>query len=253
MTNFISGFGYNFKGLGYLTSHRELWKFVVIPFLISIVIFAGLVSFYFGYFSQILAFLQRPFVALDVTDPQGFLSYVLDGVLWFVRQLLTVVVFAVSSVFMAVLGYFIVNIVSAPFYEAMADKIMGLHGRVQTGNVAVTGLVKKWIHAIKFELVKIASYIVITVIFGLLSLIPVVGMLFSILGLVISSWYFAFGLTAYPMVERVTPLSQMFLWGRQNKMRLVGFGIPALIPFLGLFILQIQVVGGTLLYIDNSK
>ncbi len=124
MTNFISGFGYNFKGLGYLTSHRELWKFVVIPFLISIVIFAGLVSFYFGYFSQILAFLQRPFVALDVTDPQGFLSYVLDGVLWFVRQLLTVVVFAVSSVFMAVLGYFIVNIVSAPFYEAMADKIM---------------------------------------------------------------------------------------------------------------------------------
>jgi len=247
MGRLFKGLGFNLTGFTYFTSNRELWKFAILPFLLNLIIFAIMITGYVGYFGEIMQAGAKVVATLDIPDPQGFWAYTFDGLYWVLRALFMVLFFLLSLVMIFVATFLISQIINASFFEMMSERILVKEG-------VLTDVPFKFIdtfHAIKIEVFKTALFGTLSLVLLSLSLIPLVGMFFAILQLSITAWFFAFGLSSYPMVKTKKPFREILLWGLQHKLSLLGFGLPALIPFLGLFTMSFQVVGGTLLYKDT--
>ena len=110
-------------------------------------------------------------------------------------------------------------------------------------------------HALKTSLAQVLFYFCVSFFLFLLSWIPFVGILFSVLQIAFSAWFFAFGVCTYPLILDRTGVSKVFGWGWNNAGRLIGFGLPSLIPLFGVLCGPFLVVGATLMYLDfkNAK
>ena len=247
MGKFFNGLGFNLTGLKYFVSNRELWKFVIIPFLLNLIIFAAIITSYVGWFGEIMQAGAKVVATLDIPDPQGFWAYTFDGLYWVLRALFMVLFFLLSLVMIFVSTFLSSQIINASFFEMMSERILIKEG-------VLTDIPFKFsdtLHAIKIEVFKTALFILMSLILLSLSLLPLIGMVFVILQLIVTAWFFAFSLSSYPMVKTQKPFREILLWGLQHKLSLIGFVLPTLIPFLGLFTMSFQVVGGTLLYRDT--
>lgn len=208
------------------------------------------VSAYFGYFNLIFDFISAPLHGIDISDPTNWGWHILDGLLWVVRHLVRVLFFIIALVLLMVGVYFLSSLVNSPFYEAMADKVLFLHDKKEEQPFKMKEFFSDLVHSLKIELFKMLLFLSISVGLFVLNLIPGIGVIFAFLGFLYTSWVFAFGLSSYPMVSEKRRFSEMVKWGRQNKMGLIGFGLPAMIPIFGLLIMNFQVVGGTLFFIE---
>lgn len=252
MRKIFEGLGYIASGLSYFFSHRSLWKFSLLPLLINLLSLILMVSLYLHYFGEIFAFISSPLGSIDIIDPQAWYWHVADGALWFVRNLLMVFFFVIALVVIVVMAYFLSSFINSPFYEMMAEKILIMEGLMQDVPFSFSNFKKNLFHSLKIETLKLIFFVSISACLILLSFIPVLGTLFSILGFFFAAWTFAFGLCGFPLMLKRTPFRNMLRWGLSNKMILIGFGLPAMVPFLGMIIMNFQVVGGTLLYIKKS-
>lgn len=225
----------------------------MLPFVINVLLLILLVTLYLNFFSDIFAFVTQPLGSLDVADPKGFLWHVLDGLLWLARNLLKVLFLLLSLVVIFAAVFFLSSLVNAPFYEAMAEKILVIQNAFQDRSFQAKVFLKELAHSIKISLYKIAVFMLFSLILFLLSLIPVLGIVFTILGFFFVAWFFAFELCTYPLVVENRNFREMLIWSSRRKMYLAGFGLPSLIPIVGLMILSVQVVGGTLLFLDLKE
>lgn len=243
MNRLLKGLKFNISGLSYLGRHRELWRFILIPWFINTAFFVVLIVLYVSFFSEIFAIIAAPLAKLAISQTTGFFWQVLDSLLWLVRGILSILLVCLSLIVMFVLVFMISALVNSPFYEAMADRIVGAQAPARSPlfNLA---------HSLKIELYKFSLFLSLFAVFFALSFLPGIGIFFLLLSYVFSAWAFAFGLATYPMVSGRAGFSQMLAWGRAHGVELVGFGLPATIPLFGLLILPLQVVGGTLLYQD---
>lgn len=253
MRKIFEGLGYNASGLKYFFSHSALWKFSLIPLLINLLSLILMVTLYLRSFGEIFAFISSPLGSIDIVDPQAWYLYIADGGLWFVRNLLMVVFFVMALVVIVVFAYFLSSFINAPFYEMMVEKILIMEGRSQEVPFSFKHFKMNLFHSLKIEMFKLIFFVSISVCLVLLSFIPVVGTLFSILGFFFAAWTFAFGLCGFSMVLKRTPFRNMLRWGLSNKLLLIGFGLPAMIPFVGMLMMSFQVVGGTLLSINRAE
>jgi CysZ protein len=248
----FEGLGYNTRGLSYYFSHRSLWKFSLIPLTINLLTLILMVSLYLHFFGEIFAFISSPLGSIDIVDPQSWYWHIADGALWFIRNLLRVVFFVIALVVIVVMAYFLSSFINSPFYEMMVEKILIVEGLMQDVPFSFTNFKTNLLHSLKIETFKLLFFVSISVCLVVLSFIPLVGTVFSILGFFFAAWTFAFGLCGYSLMLKRTDFRNMLRWGLSNKLTLIGFGLPAMIPFLGMIMMNFQVVGGTLLYIKKS-
>lgn len=253
MTNFFSGIGFNLKGFRYFLAHRNLWKFAFLPLLLNSLLLILMLSLYLNYFNEIFAFITSPLDQVDVIDPQGFLWKIADVSLWFVRNLLMVVFFVLAMIAIVVIVYFLGSMVNAPFYEMMVEKILIVEGRRTEVPFTFKRFGLELLHSLKIEIFKLTLFVGGSALLFVLSFIPVVGFAFSLAGFFFASWTFAFGLSSIAFVLEHASFGKMFKWASSRKFLLIGFGLPALIPFVGILLMNFQVVGGTLLYLQESQ
>lgn len=241
------------RGFQFFLAQKKLWKFVLIPLVINSLALILLISLYFAYFNDLFVFVTKPLGALDITDPQNYWWHFLDGLLWVARQLLQIVFILLSLVMIFVAVFLLSSLINSPFYESMAEKILILKECREDRPFTMDLFFKETVHSLKIELYKLVLFLSLTVVLVLFSFIPVVGLVFSLLAFIFTSWFFAFGLSAFPMVLDRLKFRQILRWGLNHKMALIGFGLPSMIPIIGLLLISFQVVGGTLLYIDNKN
>lgn len=251
MKSVFQGFGYNIKGWRFFFAHKTLWKFVLIPFFLNLLFFALILFLYFHFYDDVFAALFKPFAKWDIANPQGFWQNVLDGVYWFLRLLIQAVVFVVSFLIILMSVYLASLVLNGPFYELLSEKVLVLRGELSDKPFAIKEFLIEVKHSLKTEAAKAALFITVTLVLFLLSWIPVLGLVATALQFVFSAWFFAFGVCAYPLVLQRTPVREILKWGTARKSLLFGFGLPSMIPFVGLILMNFQVVGGTLLYVEN--
>lgn len=253
MKDFLSGLSYNFTGLKYFLSHKILWKYAVLPLIINFFLLIALVSLYVAFFENIFLYISKPLAGIDIANPQGALWHILDGLLWAVRGFFTVFIFLTALVLIFVSVFFLGSIVNAPFYETLSEHVQMLEGKLPPQPFRWNFFLAAVVYALKLEGVKFLLFVLVSGALFLLSWIPVLGVVFSVLGFFFTAWLFAFGICTYPMVLKRLPLSEIFSWGLKRKSMLIGFGLPSVIPFLGLLIANFQVVGGTLLFLKETQ
>jgi CysZ protein len=253
MFKLIQGFGYNARGLRYFFRHKSLWKFAFIPLLLNLLSLIFFISLYTHFYDDVFRFLLTPFGQLDVVNPQNFWQHALDVAYWVLRAFLQVLIFVISFLLIVICVYLLSLIVNGPFYEILSERVLMLEGARQEKTFAFKVFFQEILHALKVEVFKVSFFIVITVCLFALSWIPIAGFLFTILQFFFTAWFFAFGVCIYPLVLERVPVKGIFSWGRHHKLHLIGFGLPALVPFLGLLLMNFQVIGGTLLYLEKKN
>lgn len=253
MKTLFKGLSYNFKAFDHFSENKDLWKYVLIPLCLNLLVLVILSSLYISWFDEILMFLSKPVAALDIIDPQGIWDTIKDGFYWVVRGFFRIFVFLLSVLALFVLIYFVSSLVNAPFYELLSERVLIKKGLKEDYPFEWKRFVEEWAHSMKIELFKFLVLSLPSIALVFLSWVPVVGFAFTVLSFVFVSWYFAFGVIAFPMVLLRKDFKEILQFGRQNKALLVGFGLPALVPVFGIFLVSFQVVGGTLLYIEKQQ
>lgn len=212
-----------------------------------------LITLYLNYFGDLFAVVIKPLGGIDIINPDNFWWHILDGVLWGVRQILFVLFFLITLILVFVAVFLLASLVNAPFYETMAEKILVLHGKRADRPFVFKEFVSEVLHSLKIEAIKISFYLIVSATLFVLSLIPGIGIVFTVIGLIFTAWFFAFEVSAFALILEKASVKELFVWGNKNKMMFLGFGLLSLVPFLGLIMYQFQVVGGTLLYIENTE
>lgn len=252
MRDFFLGLSYNAIGLRYFLKNKTLWKYAFVPFVLNILGVIFCVSLYLWYFNDIFAFLSKPLGGIDVIDASGFWWNTLDAILFFVRGLFKIFIFILSLLFVFVFVYLAATIINSPFYEMMTEKILILQGVRTDQPFQAKRFLSEMAHSLKIQTAKLLLFTAVTIALTVFSWIPLIGILFSVVQFFFTAWLFAFSICTFPFVIDKKPFSQILQWAWRHKMSFTGFGLPSLIPFLGLLLMNFQVAGGTLLYLEKQ-
>lgn len=253
MQKLFSGLSYNRFGWRYFFAHRELWKYAVIPVMLN-VFAAGVVAFFFvRHAGAAFAYLTHPLESFRVADPVGLFQHAASLAVWAARTFLTAFIFIVGLALTAACLYVFGMVLCGPFYESLSERVLVLTGERTDAPFQLASFASASWHCLKTECAKAAFFACVSAALFLLGWIPVVGLIFSALQLIFSAWFFAFGISTYPLVLERAAFARLLTWGWNNAARLVGFGLPSLIPFAGVLFGPFQVVGATLLYVDRKS
>lgn len=215
---------------------------------------AGVVAFFFvRHAGAAFSFLTHPLESFRVADPTGFFQHAASLAVWGVRTLLTAFIVIVGLTLTAACLYVFGLVLSGPFYESLSERVLVLTGERPDTPFELKAFVSASWHCLKTECAKAALFVCVSATLFLLGWIPAIGLAFSALQIVFSAWFFAFGISTYPLILKKTAFKGLLSWGWNNAAYLIGFGLPSLIPFAGAFLGPFQVVGATLLYLERKN
>lgn len=214
-----------------------LRRFVVIPLLLNLAVFAALIGWGIRQFNIWMA-------QLMATIPQ-WLSFI-EWLLWPLFALLVLLVLFFGFSILA-------NLIASPFYGFLAEKI----AEQERGQVSPpTGLRDVMLvvpRALGRELRKIAYYLPRLVILLLLSFVPVVNLISSPLLIVFGVWMMAVQYIDLQADNDQVSFIDLLRWMRGRRLLSMGFGLPVyvgmLIPLINLLVMPSAVAGSTLLWV----
>ena len=212
-------------------------RYVIIPLLINIILFGGLIWFGYAQFS--------PLVEWAMSWVPDFLEF-LKWLIWLVITSMTAIIVFFTFTPIA-------NIVAAPFNALMAEKIEEMMtGRDINSEMSFMTLVTSSVSSQIRKLIYILLWSAGLLIF---SLIPVVNFISPILWVVFGSWLLSLEYLDYPMGNHdLTFSSQKKLLASRRGLSL-GFGgmvmILTSIPVVNFFVMPIAVAGATAMWVDQ--
>ena len=222
-----------------LIRHPDVRLYVVIPLLINVVLFGGLIWLGYTQFS--------PLVESLMSYVPGFLDF-LRWIIWlFITMLTAIIVFFTFTP--------IANIVAAPFNALLSEKIeIMLTGKAISSHISFFVMFKNSLLSQLGKLVYIALWSL-----GLLliSLIPVVNFVAPFLWVLFGSWLLSLEYLDYPMGNHDLTFSKQkqLLAGRKGLA--LGFGgsvmVLTSIPLINFIVMPVAVAGATLLYVEQLE
>lgn len=212
-------------------------RYVVMPLLINVTLFGGLIWFGYAQFT--------PLVEWAMSWVPGFLDF-LRWIIWiFITSMTAIIVFFTFTP--------IANIVAAPFNALMSEKIE----EMMTGNdinsdISFMALVTS---SIGSQLRKLVYILLWSAGLLLVSLIPVINFISPILWVVFGSWLLSLEYLDYPMGNHdLTFARQKQILAKRRGLSL-GFGgmvmILTSIPLVNFFVMPLAVAGATAMWVDQ--
>ena len=240
---FAAGFSYPFKAGHYIISNPRLLLYVLIPFLINTVVFAGAVWFGLDFFEE----------TVTTMIPQGDAWYwaVLYYFLWVVAVIATAVV---CFFLFAVIG----NLIAAPFNDLLSEKTeLLLTGKKKEEPFRLGVFLRDSLHILLDDLVKIAAFVAGMLVLFILLLLPAVGpVLYAILSAIWTALFLVVEYTGFIFARRNLKFKDQRQFMRQRKLASLGFGLGALcllaIPFLQFFTIPLGVIGAVHFWYDST-
>ena len=238
MLSAISGFFLPFQGLRLLFS-PGLRRFVAIPLLLNILIFAALAYVAGIYFDE---FMDR------WLPSQSWLEF-LRWILW--------LLFAVAYALALFYGFtMIANLIAAPFNGILAARIEEKLTGTRPAE-ADESLLKAVGPAIAGEIGKIVYFATRAIPLLLLFFVPGLNILVSIGWVIFGLWFLAIEYADYPMGNHAIKPKAQREHLRRKRFRSLAFGagvtVMMLIPILQFAAMPAAVAGATRLWVDNLK
>ena len=218
-----------------LISQLKLWKYFAIPILISIVT-ATIIGF----------------TAYGLSDNIG--NFLAKIWIWdWGKETVTTITSVIGAIFVLVIGFLlykhIVMALSAPFMSPVSEKIeLHINGDLKH-NHRKTSFQEQLVRGIRISLRNLSKEILLTIPLILLSFIPIIGLVFTVLLFLIQAYYVGFGNMDYTL-ERHLDYKNSISFVQKNKGFAIGNGIVFmlcfLIPVIGLIIvLPLSVTAST--------
>lgn len=218
-----------------------LRRFVVIPLLLNLVVFAALISWGVRQFNIWVA-------QLMATVPE-WLSFI-EWLLWPLFALLVLLVLFFGFSMLA-------NLIASPFYGFLAEKVAEQERGEVSPPTSLRDIMLVVPRALGRELRKIGYYLPRLLILLLLSFIPVVNLVASPLLLVFGVWMMAVQYIDFQADNDQVSFIDMLRWMRGKRMVSLGFGLPVyvgmLIPLVNLLVMPSAVAGSTLLWVRERR
>jgi CysZ protein len=239
---FIHGAGCVFRGFG-LLSRPGVMRYVLIPLLINIILFACAIVFAGDYFKVWLQHLTAGLPA--------WLGW-LTPMLWLVFASAAVIVLFYTFTLVA-------NLIGAPFNGFLSARIEYLttgkqpdSGRDLMGDIAI---------GLRDELRRILYIIWRALLIGALGLlllfVPLFNILTPLVWFLFSAWMLALQYSDYPLSNHGIDFASQRALLKHRRSRLLGFGtattLCTLIPGLNFIIMPAAVAGATLLWSEAGR
>ena len=244
IVGFAAGFSYPFKAGHFLISNPRLLVYVLIPFLINMIVFAGAVWFGLGFFEE----------TVTAMIPQGDEWY--WSVLYYFIWVVAVIATAVICFFLfTVVG----NLIAAPFNDLLSEKTeMMLTGKQSDEPFRLGVFLRDSLHILLDDLLKIAAFVAgMLILFGFF-LLPAVGPIFySVLSILWTALFLVVEYTGFIFARHKLKFRDQRQFIRERKLASVGFGLGSLcllaIPFLQFFTIPLGVIGAVHFWYDSTQ
>lgn len=229
--NPLSGSGYFLQGLRMILLPQLRW-FVLIPLLINILVFTGMIYWASGYFS------------LWLEQMTGWLPQWLA----FLQYLLWPLFFLALAAIMFFTFTIIGNFIAAPFNALLAEKVQRMQG-AELPEQQLSDWLAIVPKSIARELRKLLYYLPRAILLLLLSFVPILGFA---LWFLFNGWMMAIQYCDYAADNRGISFADMQSRLRSKLSTCWPFGavvnLAMLIPLVNLLIIPAAVAGGSLLW-----
>lgn len=238
MKDIFTGPGYVLSGFKLIT-RPKLRRFVLVPLLINLLLFGGLIGLAYDW----------------VTDSSAFLIAKLPEWLQWLRYIV-VPVFVLSSLVVIFYGFSIVaNLIAAPFNGLLAEAVeYHLTGKQMEADWRQ--LVRDILPSIFSELRKLLYFVLRAVPLLLLLMVPVVNVAVSVLWVLFSAWMMTVQYIDYPMANHQLFFKDQRARLRKRPLLAWSFGgvvmLCTLIPVLNFIVMPAAVAGSTALYVREN-
>lgn len=243
-TRLARGFSYLLKGWAFVLRHPSLIKHCVLPFLICLVVFAGVAGLF--------AYSYDDLIGMIWARPTSSLA----RVLWYLFNVLLILL----AVLLAYGAFFVVQaMIAAPFNDLLSEKVELIAFGNQPPPFSPRRAVGDMGRTVSHELKKISLYLGIMAPLLLLNwIIPVLGQAALLIGgFFITTIFFSYDYLDLCMARRRWTFRQKWRALRRNGALSVGFGSALsaglLVPLLGLMCIPMAAVGGALLFNDLER
>ena len=213
--------------------------YVVMPLLINILLFGGLIWFGYAQFS--------PLVDSAMSYLPDFLGF-LRWIIWLIITVTTtIIVFFTFTPF--------ANIVAAPFNALLSEKIeVLLTGRqVESGS----SFIKMMRDSILSQLRKLVYILIWSAALLLVSLIPVINFAAPVLWVIFGSWLISLEYLDYPMGNHELSFRREKQILSRRRGLALGFGgsvmVLTSIPLLNFIVMPVSVAGATVLWVEHLE
>jgi len=238
MLSAISGFFLPFQGLRLMLS-PGLRRYVLVPLLLNIVLFAALAYFAGSYFD----------VFMDEWLPQHSWLEFVRWILWFL--------FAVTYALAVFFGFtLIANLIAAPFNALLAARVEEKLTGILPAD-SNESLLRAVAPAVAGEIGKIFYFVSRALPLLVLFFVPGVNILASIGWLIFGFWFLAIEYADYPMGNHALRPNQQREQLRRRRFKALAFGAGVttmmLIPVLQFAAMPAAVAGATRLWVDDLR
>jgi len=239
--NPFSGIGYLLKGLQIIAS-PGIRRFVIIPLLINTGIFIAAIWFGFSQIGEWIDWLMAKMP--EWLQWLSWIFYLLFGLIC-----LLVVFFTFSL---------LANIIAAPFNDLLCTAIARkLGGDNVFANRVDQPFLQTIIPSMLHEVRKLAYYLLWSVPFLILLVIPGINIIGSVLWFFFSAWMLNLEYMEYPLSQQNLDFRQQRSLIRKRLLLSLNFGsvisVATLIPVLNFLVMPAAVAGATALWLDKYK
>ena len=237
--NPVSGAGYFFRGLSLITQ-KGVKRYVVIPLLINILLFA--IAIY-------LVFAQLPLLL-------AWIAQVLPPWLIWLSWLL-IPLFVIATTLAVLLSFTVIgNLIAAPFNGRLAEAVEEkLTGKAPATSGNLNGLVRDVFGGLYSEIQKLAYFGLRAIPLLILLVIPGLSLLGSVLWPLFSSWMLALEYTDYPSSNHGLDFRSQRQLMRKKRLLGLGYGgmmtLALLVPGLNLLLIPAGVAGATAMWVEQ--
>ena len=254
----LDGATYPFKALITFTKNPQLIKYIAIPILVNIIVAIALYSglLYFGW--QIVDGVQGELTlwlnqSIDnLPEWLGFLTYVVSGLIVFIRFLLIVVLLIATGFLLTQFGV----LLGAPWYGQLSEQLE----KLRTGKVELIELniVSDLTRAILYELKKLFLIAIVGIPLLAINFFPGIGTLVSSIGsITLTTIIVCMDFLDSCLERRRLKFRQKLKTVFRSFPASGSFGLVCLglisIPLLNLFTIPLCVASGTLFACDRLK
>jgi len=240
MATTTSGFGYFLQGLSLIVK-PGVKRFVAIPLLINIIIFAVLIMTLGSYVEDLI----KEYIPKDLPDWLAWVSVVLEVMYYLLALLIMFYTFS-----------FVANVVGAPFNGYLAAAVeKNITGKTPPGSdrnlVAEFGVImlselKKWLYYFMWAIPLIILSLVLLFIFP-----PLIAVVWFIFG----SWMFSIEYSDYPMGNYGLTFSEIRKEISKKRMMTLGFGsavtLGTMLPLFNFIVMPVAVAGATAMRVEQ--
>ncbi|MCF6256809.1 MAG: sulfate transporter CysZ [Gammaproteobacteria bacterium] len=241
MSNPFSGILYFFQGVR-LIVQPGLRRYVMMPLLINIILFGGLMWLGASQFEVFMNWLMP--------ELPGWLQWA-EWLLW--------AVFAVSALLILFFTFsLLANIVAAPFNGLLAEAVeLHLSGEPLDSAGGWQKMLREIIPTIIDELRKLLYLLMWSVPFLLLFLIPGINLIAPFTWLAFSAWMLAVEYADYPMGNHGLRSDEQKQRLGNKRLLSLGFGgavtIATMIPIVNFLVMPAAVAGATAMWVRQFK